>query len=427
FTWQVDRSNFVETGVEYQTSEILFGAPGFYSLVTVGGGQQVLLPQIGTRPEDQKIETYYPWQLAAYIQDRVEIGDLVIRGGVRIEMFDANAFVPSELRNPANAIATAPSESQLVSTTVKSAVAPRLGFSFPLTESASIYFSYGHFYQMPNLQHLYNNSNYLVLADLQAGITRYGTLGNPDLKPQLTIQYEAGLKQALSSVLGLQFSVFYKDIRDLLGSEFITTYNAADYARFTNIDFGSAYGFTISLDQRPIGPISTTVDYTLQFANGNSTDPNETANRAEAGKDPRQRDIPCNWDQRHTLNATAILFEPENYSISTIIKFGSGQPYTPSIGTGFNADLETNSGLKESYILVDLRAEKYFNIGFANLSVFLRIFNLLNTHNVNGFVFSTTGSPDYSQFPFLDRVQLNNPARFHEPRRIEFGISFSSN
>jgi hypothetical protein len=127
------------------------------------------------------------------------------------------------------------------------------------------------------------------------------------------------------------------------------------------------------------------------------------------------------------LNAAIILSDPSNYSISTIIKFGSGQPFTPALGTGFNADLETNSGRKQNFVVVDFRAEKYFDLSFAQLSVFLRALNVLNTFNANGFVFSTTGSPDYSQFPFLDRVQLSNPSRFYEPRRIEIGVSFRSN
>jgi hypothetical protein len=106
---------------------------------------------------------------------------------------------------------------------------------------------------------------------------------------------------------------------------------------------------------------------------------------------------------------------------------GSGQPYTPLLGTGFNADLETNSGRKDPFVLVDLRAEKSFSLGPANMSVFMRVFNLLNTNFVNGFVFPGTGSPDYSLTPATDRSQLINPGRYYEPRRIEFGITFRSN
>ncbi len=33
--------------------------------------------------------SYYPKQFAAYLQDRIEIGDLVVRAGLRFEYYDA--------------------------------------------------------------------------------------------------------------------------------------------------------------------------------------------------------------------------------------------------------------------------------------------------------------------------------------------------
>ena len=196
FTWQFNRANFIEAGAEGQIYKLSFGSPGFLKETSVNG-IQILLPHIGVNPEDPKVETYYPTQAASYVQDRIELGDLVVRAGLRMEYFDANAYVPTDLKNPSNSIKGAPLTS-LKKTTKKIAVAPRLGFSFPLTASASIYFSYGHFYQMPGLGDLYNNSNYLILKDLQAGGVTYGVMGNPDLKPQFTVQYEVGLKQALT-------------------------------------------------------------------------------------------------------------------------------------------------------------------------------------------------------------------------------------
>ena len=426
YSWQADRANLIEAGLEGDLSKISFGSPGFLN-ETIVNGVQILQPHYSSDPKLPKVETYYPRQGVAYLQDRIELGDLVVRGGLRMEVFDANAYVPSDLQNPANSIQGAPL-SHLKRTTIKSSLAPRIGLSFPLTSSASIYFSYGHFYQMPGLGDLYNNSNYLVLDQLQAGGIDYGVLGNPDLKPQLTVQYEVGLKQALTQNLGTQLTFFSKDIRDLLGTEFVSTYTAASYARLTNVDFGNVYGITVSLDQRSLGPLSASLDYTLQFAYGNSSDPRETANRAAAGEDPRPRNLPFNWDQRHTLNLEAIYYLPDDLSISTIVKYGSGEPYTPQIGpASFTANLETNSGVKPGYVLVDLRAEKFFKLGSIELSVFAHVYNLFNQDFVNGFVFAGTGSPDYSLTPITDRAQLINPSRFYEPRRIELGISFNSN
>lgn len=424
YTWQANRFNMIEAGVEGQYSDILFGPPGFF-VSTFVDSQQVLKP-VYQFPKQPGLQSYFPKQLAAYIQDRIELGDLVVRAGLRFEYYDAAGKIPSDLQNPANSIEGAPL-STYISTTSKTAIAPRLGLSFPLTSSASVYFSYGHFYQMPALDLLYSNADYSILEDLQAGGVSYGVMGNPNLRPEFTIQYEFGLKQSVADFLGVQLSFFYKDIRDLLGVEFISTYTAAEYARFANADFGSVTGFTLSLFQRNIGNFNTSVDYTLQYAQGNSSDPRETANRAAAGADPRPRDLYFGWDQRHTLNLSSIYAVPDDFSVSAILRFGSGQPYTPEIGTGFNANLETNSGRKDSYFLLDLRAEKYFNLDFINLSVFLRMFNVLNTNFVNGFVFNSTGSPDYTLNPASNRAALYDPSRYYQPRRIEFGISLRSN
>ncbi len=128
-----------------------------------------------------------------------------------------------------------------------------------------------------------------------------------------------------------------------MGVQFVSTYAAAEYARLTNVDFGNVFGITLSLDERRLGPFSANIDYTLQFAYGNASKPSETADRAKAGKDPRPIDVPFDWDQRHTLNLQAVYYVPDELSISTIIRFGSGQPFTPQIGpASFTADLQTN-------------------------------------------------------------------------------------
>jgi len=372
-----------------------------------------------------RVLDYAPVQGAAFVQDRVEWGDLRVRVGLRLEYFDANATVPSDLQNPANSIAGAPA-SRPVGTTVKWALAPRLGVSFPILDRASLFFSYGHFYQMPGLKDLFGNADYAVLEQLQAGAVDYGILGNPDLDPEFTAQYEFGFKSELMEDVGLDVSLFYKDVRDLLGVAFVPTYTAAYYARFTNVDFGDSRGFTIALDHRALGPLAVTLDYTYQEAVGNASDPRETATRAQAegnegDPSPFPRVIPFNWDQRHTLNATALWARERDFSVTGVFRLGSGTPYTPTIGTGFGAELEPNSGRKPAFVTVDLRAEKFFRVGGVDLTAFARVFNLLDSHFTNGFVHNDTGSPFYTLDP---RAQLSpDPSRFAAPRRIEIGVS----
>ncbi len=420
-TAQATNIHLLKAGAEIQLSNITYGAPGVIIPTTVNG-VTMLLPHVND-PNYPGPKKYKPVSFAAYVQDRIEWKDVMVRGGARLEYFDANTTVPGDLQNPANSIAGAPPSSQK-KTTTKIVVAPRLGVSYPVIANGSVYFSYGHFYQLPAINQFFSNSDYSILKDLQSGGLNFGVMGNPDLKPEFTTQYEFGMKAQITDNFGLDGSLFYKDIRNLLGVEFIETYNTAQYTRLTNVDFGGVSGITLSLDYRSTGLISARLDYTYQNALGNSSDPSETAVRASAGQDPRPTVTPFAWDQRHTVNASITLQQANNYSATTIVKYGSGQPYTPTIGSGFGAALENNSGAKPSGAVVDLRGEKYFSLSSGVLlSVFLRVYNVFSASFFNGFVFPTTGSPDYSLAKSSDQAALQDPGRFYPPRRIELGIS----
>ncbi len=420
---QVTRDQQVKVGAEFQWPRIWFGNPGVlvYSQV---GGKNVLVRHVNEPPNYPGVLYYRPYQAAAFAQEDLEWNDLRIRAGVRFEYFNARASLPGDLANPASSIAGAPVTPDRP-TTRKATLAPRLGVSYPITKDAALFFAYGHFYQMPALGDIFQNADYTILKDLQSSGVTYGVMGNPDIRPEKTVQYQFGYKQAVTEWLGVDVNVFYKDIRDLLGVEFITTYNDAEYPRMTNVDFGNVIGFTVALEQRQRGLISTALDYTWQLAQGNSSDPRETATRAAAGQDPRPRQIPFNWDQRHTLNLTVMLSRANDFSLSSVVRVASGQPYTPAIAAGFGGGLETNSGRKPGALLVDLRAEKTLRAGSTNMSLFARAFNLFDTRYFNGFVFDNSGSPYYSRYPGADRVTLADPTRFYQPRRIEMGLTLN--
>jgi outer membrane receptor protein involved in Fe transport len=418
-TAQATKAHLFKFGAEIQLSDITYGKPGVIDRDSITGE---LLAYVNSSlfPPPQN---YTPVSFSLYVQDRIEWKDIMVRAGVRLEYFDAQSTIPGDLRNPANALIGEPTSTPK-QTTKKIVVAPRLGVSYPILANGSIYFSYGHFYQLPAINTFFSNSDYSILRELAGdGVGKYGVLGNPDLNPEFTTQYEFGVKTELSENFGIDGSLFYKDIRDLLGVEFIETYNSARYARLTNVDFGSVSGYTLTIDFRSGNVLNVSLDYTNQYASGNSSKPEETATRAAAGKDANPQETPFDWDQRHTLNGHVTIQDAGNYSITAIVKYGTGQPYTPVIGSGFGADLENNSGRKSSGTVVDLRTEKQFEFNGVQVTAFLRIFNVFNTSFFNGFVFNTTGSPDYSLSPIADRVSLIDPGRYYAPRRIELGIS----
>lgn len=419
---QVNPENQMKTGVEFSLPIVEFGTDMYF---TYPEGSLVRHPADPTAPYEPPDypgpQTYYPVMGAAYIQDQFERSDLIVRFGARLDYFDAQSTVPSDPANPANAIEGAP-ESHPQATTVKTSISPRLGVAYPIEDKAAVHFAYGHFIQFPSVGTMFANSDYDILERLQAGTVSYGVLGNPDVKPETTVQYEIGYKQILSEEFGFDLTMYYKDVRDLMGVEFVSTYTGAEYARLTNVDFGSITGITLSLDYRQVGPLTLAFDYTWQRANGNASDPSETANRAAAGEDPRPQMVPFNWDQTHTLNLTAAFNKPGKYSISSVIKGVSGQRYTPQSENAFGFGSATNSGHKPSAVLVDLRAEWILKKDGRG-GLFMRIFNVFDARYFNGPVYATTGSPYYARFPSPgELVSLADPTRLYQPRRVEFGV-----
>lgn len=418
---QVRHEHQIKVGAELHRPDVSFGTPGHLVFTTVDGEER-LVRHLEDTPDFPGVKTYEPVIGAAFIQDQAEWPNLMLRAGLRLDYFDARSSLPSDLANPANSIQGAP-PSPLRSTSNKVAVSPRLGVAYPIEDYAALHFAYGHFRQFPPIGEMFANADYAVLATLQAGNVDFGVLGNPDVKPEETVQYEFGYKHALDENLGVDVTAFYKDVRNLLGVEFISTYNGAEYARLTNVDFGDVFGFTLSADQRQLGPASISLDYTWQQAMGNSSDPRETATRAAAGEDPKPRLVPLNWDQRHTFNATVAFSRPNLYSASAVLRVASGQPYTPTVETGFGQGLATNSGRKPVGVVLDLRSEKTLGTWSGQkVGVFARAFNVFDTRFFNGPVFASTGDPYYSRFPESDRVALADPTRFYPPRRLEVGV-----
>ncbi|MEM9665463.1 MAG: TonB-dependent receptor, partial [Bacteroidota bacterium] len=101
-TAQVGEAHLIKAGGEIQASNLVFGVPG--------GSLQVVDGRLAIQRDTLNSVTveYNPIQAALFAQDRIELGDLRIRAGLRLEYFDARSTLPSDLANPANSIEGAP-------------------------------------------------------------------------------------------------------------------------------------------------------------------------------------------------------------------------------------------------------------------------------------------------------------------------------
>jgi len=367
-----------------------------------------------------------PVELSAYIQDKVEYDMMIINAGVRFDYFDPASSYPVDLKNPTkNPLFPFPDVWKAAGK--KTQLSPRLGISFPITDQGIIHFSYGHFFQMPSFDNLYTNSDYLV----PPSSTLNTIAGNPDLEPQRTTKYEIGLQQVLFTNIGLDLSVYYSDIRNLLGTEIIQTYEGFEYARYVNRDYGNVKGFILSLDRRFTDYYGVKIDYTYQLASGDASDPlsvfynNQTSPPIETNKAV----VPLNWDQRSTLNLSFTVGKPEDWNVGVIFSYGSGFPYTEDTRVSGGLRFE-NGGFKPSSFNIDMTAEKSISLSDVHFTLFALVYNLLDTRNeVN--VNSASGRANIDLYTYqagaivgLNTIQqyLNNPTSFSAPRQIRLGL-----
>jgi outer membrane receptor protein involved in Fe transport len=371
-----------------------------------------------------------PVEASAYIQDKMEYDIMIINAGVRVDYFYANSSLPADLRNPLNN-PSFPGANQFVKSKAKFQFSPRLGASFPITDQGIIRFSYGHFFQIPNFENLYTNPDFLIVQ----GQSLSSITGNPDLKAQKTIMYEIGLQQVLFPNLVLNLTLYYRDIRNLLGMEIINTYEGFKYARFINRDYGNVRGVIATLDKRFADYFSAKVDYTFQIAEGNASDPYAVYNQNQTNPpiEETKKVVPLDWDQRHTLNLSLNVGEFGDWMVGLIFQYGSGWPYTEDDRVSRGVRFE-NGGVRPEHYNVDLRAEKVFNLFGIRLNTFLLVYNLFDIKNENG-VYSTTGranvdlnvkEADPTAPSRLNTIEeyVNNPGMYSAPREIRLGFGF---
>lgn len=368
---------------------------------------------------------YKPIDFAFYIQDKIELESIIINAGLRYDYFNSRGKIPEDSKDPDN--------SSKVNSKAQHQISPRLGIAFPISATGSFHFSYGHFFQIPPLEYLYANPNFRVGP---GGL--YTLMGNANLKAQSTVAYEVGLNYGFFDVMGMEIIGYYKDVTNLLGTEIRDTYIRSDrYAIYANRDYGKIKGFTISVFKRPTftDNISATLDYTLQIAEGNATDPNDAFNRAQSypPKKTNIQVIPLNWDQRHTVNFSLFYVKPNDFNLGLIAKYESGFPYTPEIQAR-EISFE-NSAWLPSKFNVDLQFNKDFSFGNYILSLFLKVYNLFDQKNEMS-VFRDTGRAGYSlvgqytpeyQGPNTLSEFFIRPDFYSKPRKIVLGINVNFN
>jgi len=262
---------------------------------------------------------FSPKRGSLYLQDRLDIGDVVLEGGLRWEYFDSDGVLPRipgfvfnvpdslkadflRLEPGTGPLAdravpntdcggdlTAPERRRADGTLVcknnfipidaKHTFSPRLAVSFPVTATSTFRFSYSHNVQVPALT-VTGGIVDGVYADLQGGSANTNTLYGRDIDIPRTVLFEAGYRQVFGGATVIDMSAYSKTTRNSL------TYRKVPYEdpnnrgqtiyvnSLTNADYSLARGLDLRLDRRFSEIADLSVNYSYVDARGTGSDPN---------------------------------------------------------------------------------------------------------------------------------------------------------
>ncbi len=358
--------------------------------------------------------TRKPVEAAVYLQDKMEFASLILNAGVRLDYADQRAPFRANPLDPEAEVASSK----------KWQVSPRLGIAHPITDRTNFHFSYGHFFQNPEYQFLYENSQY----DLNV---REPLFGQPDLEAQKTVAYEVGVAQQLAPTLAASVTAYYKDVTGLIGTHYYFPYfegRFVGYTLYVNEDYANIKGFEIDVTMRRTKIFSGGLTYTYSVAKGSASSETEQY----PGTQESTLLYYLDFDKTHVINVNTSLTFKENEGPrlfgwqplantywNFVLRTSSGYPYTPGgRDIGF---VIRNSERMPWTLSLDAEIGKDWRLGALEVTAFAEALNLTNYKNVL-YVYSDTGLPDVTLVGNNSPEYIRDPSNFGPPRRVRLGL-----
>ncbi len=384
-----------------------------------------------TTPQNSASYFAEPKIMAAYVQDRLDYGDLVTDLGLRLDRWDPNATFPAQRVNGelvyapgivACEISIHPQcqpGQETLEADAKTEIAPRIGVAHPITDATQVRLSYGKFHQLPELRHFFAS----YTTDFEAAQNNPNILyGNPNLDYVETTAFEAGITHLISENLVLDVVGYNRDRRGAIRLDVFQPGSVVPDERriFTNGDNGNVKGVDITLSKRYSNYFSTDLAWSLQWARGTTSSPTEWAGSGFGRLfDPLNPGIllpppselqPESFDRLHNINWQFTLRFPadfregttvgtllENFGLYMVYNAHSGEPFTRRARTGQGEALEDIGTSRLPWVHSgDIRVTKGIDIlGDLGFEVFATVENFLDVKNIIN-VNSGSGEPDVS-------------------------------
>ncbi|MGC9361615.1 MAG: TonB-dependent receptor, partial [Candidatus Syntrophosphaera sp.] len=382
-----------------------------------------------------------PWQMAYYIQDKMEWEGMIVNAGLRFDLWYLGSQYKVLQDDGSFNTVDFDTEERL-----QVMVSPRLGVSHPITDRDVLRFAYNYQNQLPQMQYIFTSK---TPADANVADQTI-TVGNTELEPQITVTYEVGLSHQLSDDYVVDMTAYYKNLYNYVST--MKEYNPDEpqvfWYKFISEDYGSARGIDIQLEKLLSNFNTWTVAYSLAWAQGNNS---TTVIQDEA---TNLREFPLDWDVRHNVSInytfrigrgeeffvpfTDFILPLDDFSANLNWNLASGAPYTPQSIEG-NSYLDTNSMRKDFTHQANLRITKGISLSNKmNIRIFLDVENLFKTKNVLT-VYPKTGSPyetgedisdantgyTYPEVQYVYDQYIQNPGFVNDYRGVTLGVSFN--
>ena len=201
-----------------------------------------------------------PWQIGAYLQDKLEYEGWIATLGLRVEYFDPNTdwydLSPYEKSLfSSNYKEDTDDDLERFKTKKTLTFLPRLGINHPITVNSKLYFNYGHMRQRFQPDELFGTRR------VTGG--QMSLYGNPELPMEKTISYELGYDHALFDQYLFHAAAYYKDKSDQSGTiSYKSADNTVSYSQYANNLYEDIRGLEIEMRKNRGDWLTGFVNYT---------------------------------------------------------------------------------------------------------------------------------------------------------------------